>query len=123
LWDEDDQERVGGVAGDVFLHMVDAWAEARLGTLSAAKVDAAIRKLDEFTDAMGDRFENAADLERAIADWTLSVGPRKAKACVILTDTIAVWKAIESEERESRSDPSIPPHDVHPAATRTTRPS
>lgn len=93
----------GGVAGDVFLHMVDAWVQSQLGTLSDAKIDAAMRKLDEFTAAMGDRFEDAADLERAVADWTLRVGTRKAKACVVVTDTLTFWKAVESMESAEQS--------------------
>lgn len=104
MWDDElDEEDAGGVAGDVFLHMVDAWVQSKLGALTDARIDAAMRKLDEFTEAMGDRFEDAADLERAQRDWEIRVGARKARACSVLTDVLSFWKAVEAMDVEDAS--------------------
>ena len=65
MWDDEmDSEETGGVAGDVFLHMVDAWVESKLHNWTNARIDRAVEKLDEFTDAMGDRFEAMQAAER-----------------------------------------------------------
>jgi hypothetical protein len=100
--DDLDERPMGGVESDLFLHLVDAWAESKLGKWTDARVDGAIRKLDTFTDAMGDRFEDAAHLERAYKDWEVRVGAKQAKACVVVAEVLVFWKQVEEMDKEER---------------------
>jgi hypothetical protein len=85
-----------GIEDDIFLHLLDAWVGMKMETMSAKKVDAALVKLDDFRNPMGDRFEDAADLAGALEEWDLIAVKPSPIARGIVVDILQLWKAIET---------------------------
>ncbi len=89
--------RGNGIEDDIFLHLLDAWVESKMtGGMPDKKVDAAVDKLDEFRDQMGDRFEDSADLARALEEWDFIAVKPSPIARGVVVDILEMWKGIEA---------------------------
>ena len=82
---------------DIFLHLLDAWTESELsrGTFHR-QLERRQQALDAFMSACGDRFEDTADLERMVDEWSLRAPAPVFKAAKpVLDQILTMWRSYE----------------------------